>query len=171
MVTGNRDEAVSDHTPIDAQPVSDHAQREANRRRAAKAREKRQQAGQTRISAWIPQERASYARQVLQAVIAGGNALPPDPEQSELLKALRAELAQAQAAAVQREGELTAERDAADARARTAEHERDALQGRLQAAEHARADAERFQALPGLRGRAIRWLASRPGMRNPVDRR
>ena len=156
---------------VDGQPISDHAQREANRRRAAKSRKKRQQAGQTRISAWIPQERASYARQVLQAVLAGGNALPPDPEQSELLGALRAELARAQAAAVRREGELTAERDAADARARTAERERDELQGRLQAAERARADAERFRSVPGLRGRAIRWLASRPATKGPADRR
>lgn len=74
---------MSDHAGIGDAAVSDHAaRREADRRRAAKLRERRGEEGQTRISAWVPRERASYARQVLQAAAAGANALPPNPEQA-----------------------------------------------------------------------------------------
>ena len=142
---------------------SDHARREANRRRAAKSREKRQQAGQARISAWVPQGRAAYAHRVLQALAAGRNALPPDPEQEATIAALRAELDQVQASAAQREGEMAVERDAAIDRACAAERERDTARCGLRAAEaasaRAQAEAERLQKAPGLRGRVIRWLA------------
>lgn len=51
---------------------------------------------------------------------------------------------------------------AAVTRAEAAERAREALEGELQAVEaavvQARAEAERFQKAPGLRGRAIRWL-------------
>lgn len=52
---------------------------------------------------------------------------------------------------------------AAVARAETAEQARGAIMGELRAAEaaaaQARAEAERFQEMPGLRGRVVRWLA------------
>ena len=156
---------MSDHAETgELLDLSDHAtRREGNRRRAARAREKRQEAGQTRISAWVPRERAAYAHQVLQAVVAGGNALPPDPEQAAALDVLRAELDQVRTAAAQREGELAAELDTAGARAGVAERERDearrAQEASEAAAEQAWAEAGRFQQAPGLRGRVIRWLA------------
>jgi len=154
---------MSDHAQIGEQTVSDHARREGNRRRAAKSREKRQEAGQTRISAWVPRERVAYAHQVLQAVVAGGNALPPDPEQTAALDMLQTELDQVRAVATRREAELANERDTANTRARAAEQERDEVRRALQAAEataaQAQAVAERFQQAPGLRGRMIRWLA------------
>lgn len=162
---------MSDHTEA---VVSDHASRRAaDRRRAAKLRERRDEAGQVRISAWVPRERAAYARQVLQAAAAGANALPPNPEQQGVLDAarsevvsVRAELDQARTAAEQA-GQFARERaeeaGAAQARAETAERARDEAARELAAAEVlatlARAEAERFQKAPGLRGRAIRWLA------------
>ena len=164
---------MSGHAAFGNLPESDSVRREANRRRAAKSREKRQQAGQARISAWMPQERAGYARQVLQALAAGRNVLPPDPEQEATVAALRTELDQVQALAMRREGELTVERDAANGRAHAAERERDAARCGLRAAEavlaRAHAEAERFQEAPGLRGRVIRWLASRAGAKSPAD--
>ena len=52
---------------------------------------------------------------------------------------------------------------AAVARAEIAEQARGAIMGELRAAEaaaaQARAEAERFQEMPGLRGRVVRWLA------------
>lgn len=146
---------MSDHAEAGELPGSKQACREANRRRAAKSREKRQQAGQTRISAWVPRERAAYAHQVLQALIAGDNTLPPDPEQEAAMAVLRAELDQVRALTARREGELATERDIANSRASAMEQERDTAQCGLQAAE---AEAERFQKAPGLRGRVIRWL-------------
>ena len=154
---------MSVHAEFGKLPESDHVRREANRRRAAKSREKRQQAGQTRISAWVPQERAAYAHRVMQALAAGRNALPPDPEQEAAMAALRAELDQVQASAVQRDEELTVERDVVNGRVHAAERERDMAQCGLRAAEvvlaRVQAEAERFQKAPGLRGRVIQWLA------------
>ena len=154
---------MSDHTEFGELSESDHARREANRRRAAKSREKRQQAGQARVSVWVPRERAAYAHRVLHALAAGRNTLPPDPEQEATIAALRTELNQVRASAAQREGELTAERDTANDRACAAERERDTARCGLRAAEtalaRAQAEAERFQKAPGLRGRVIQWLA------------
>lgn len=66
-------------------------QRAADRRRAAKLRERREQDGQVRIQAWVPRERVAYTRQLLQAAAGGANALPPDPGQQAALDAARAE--------------------------------------------------------------------------------
>ena len=67
-------------------------------------------------------------------------------------------LAQAEAARVAEEGAV-----AAQARAEAAERAREDAARELRAAEaaaeRARVEAERFQKAPGLRGRAIRWLA------------
>ncbi len=68
-------------------------QRAADRRRAAKLRERREQAGQVRIQAWVPRERVAYTRQLLQAAAGGANALPPDPGQQATLDAAKAEAA------------------------------------------------------------------------------
>ena len=155
--------AVSDHAENDESSVSDHADRRAaDRRRAAKLRERREQAGQVRISAWVPRERASYARQVLHAAAAGANALPPDPEQQTALDAARIEVAGTRA-------ELSATLDAgrhaetaALARAAAAERAQATLADELRLAEtaaaQARAETERFRQAPGLKGRVVRWL-------------
>lgn len=173
---------MTDHTEVDEQSVSDHADRRASdRRRSAKLRERREQAGQVRISAWVPRERADHARQVLRAAAAGANTLPPDPSQQADLDAARAEAATAWAeleatreagrqASVEAEAAAEAAQDAggraeatALARAASAERERDDIRDELQAAEaaaaEARAEAERFRQAPGLRGRVVRWLA------------
>ena len=90
---------MSDHAEAAGPAVSGHApdaderakQRAADRRRAAKLRKQREQAGQVRIQAWVPRERAAYARQVLHAAASGANTLPPDPAQQAALDAARAE--------------------------------------------------------------------------------
>lgn len=145
---------MTDHAKADEQAVSDHADRRASdRRRAAKLRERREQAGQVRISAWVPRERAAHARQVLRAAAAGDNTLPPDPEQQAALDAARAEAAAARA-------ELEAAREAgrqalaeAAARADTAERAQVALADELRAAEAAataaRAGADALQERAG----------------------
>ncbi len=164
---------MSDHAGIGDAAVSDHAaRREADRRRAAKLRERRGEEGQTRISAWVPRERASYARQVLQAAAAGANALPPNPEQAAALDAAQADAAASRAAEVtalaclaeaERHGrDLVAELSAARTVAEAAERAQEAIAGQLRAVEavaaQVRAEAERFQEAPGLRGRMVRWL-------------
>ncbi len=155
---------MTDHVEADEPTVSNHAdQRASDRRRAAKLRERREQAGQVRISAWVPRERADHARQVLRAAAAGANTLPPDPGQQAALDGARGETAAARA-------ELEAAREAgrqvsaeAAARAEAAERARAALADELRAAEADAAEAQmevrRFQQAPGLRGRIIRWLA------------
>lgn len=73
----------------------------------------------------------------------------------ERAEAVKAEVRRAGAA----EGEAVTARQreaAATVRADTAEREREAAEA---AAAQARAEAERFQKMPGLRGRMVRWLA------------
>lgn len=178
---------MSDHARASEADVSGHApgangdadgraeQRAADRHRAAKLRQRREQAGQVRIQAWVPRERAAYARQVLHAAAVGANTLPPNPEQQDVLDAtkaeagaLRAELEEAQATGDQagREAqERTAEAAVALARAEAAERGREeaarelvvvrakaeAAQVRERAAQEA-ADALRGE-LAGIRGR------------------
>lgn len=171
---------MSGHADTDEPVVSGHAlpaedragQRAADRRRAAKLRKRREQAGQVRIQAWVPRERAAYARQVLQAAVAGTNALPPDPGQQADLDAARAEVAVTRAeleeaqAAIDRQAEQARSAEiAALARAEGAERgraeatrelaavrtETETLQGRERAAQKA-ADALRSE-LAGIRGR------------------
>lgn len=92
--------ANADEIPAEDQVVASNdraEQRAADRRRAAKLRERREQAGQVRIQTWVPRERVAYTRQVLQAAVAGANALPPDPAQQAALDVARAEAATAQA--------------------------------------------------------------------------
>lgn len=164
---------MSDHAGTGNAAVSDHAaRREADRRRAAKLRERRGEEGQTRISAWVPRERALYARQVLQAVVAGANTLPPNPEQAAALDAAQADAAASRAAEVaalaclaeaERHGrELVAELLAARTMTEVVERAQEAVASQLRAVEaiaaQARAEVERFQEAPGLRGRMIRWL-------------
>jgi len=171
---------VSDHAGIARSDVTGHGseagdraeQRVADRRRAAKLRERREQAGQVRIQAWVPRERAAYARQVLHAAAAGANTLPPDPEHQATLDAARAEataarteLEAAQDTGHRAEQARAAEATAALARAEAAERgreeaarelaaaraEAEAAQGRERAAQEA-ADAFRGE-LAGIRGR------------------
>lgn len=140
---------MSDH----ASKTGDRAEhRAADRRRAAKLRQRREQAGQVRIQAWVPRERATYARQVLHAAAAGANALPPDPGyQAELdttradAAAMRAKLEEVRAAsdhraeAAERGREevarelvaVRAEAEAAQSRERAAQEAADALRGEL----------------------------------------
>ena len=165
-------------------PTPDEGQG-AGRQRSERLRARRTEAGLAQVSGWVPRERRAYARELLAALARGANSLPPDPEQMRVLEAARADaeaakaeegsLRAALAQGEQRERALAAELDAARGEAarardqvRTAEA---AALAQAQAAEHARADAERFRNVPGLRGRAIRWLASRPATKGPADRR
>ncbi len=165
---------MSDHAGTGDAAVSDHvARREADRHRAAKLRERRGEEGQMRISAWVPRERASYARQVLQAAAAGANTLPPDPEQVAALDAAQTEAAAARAAeavalaklmeAEQHGRELETELATARTATEMAERAREGVTGELLTAKtimaQVQSEAERFQQVPGLRGRMIRWLA------------
>ncbi len=92
---------------------------------------------------------------------------------ADVVKAVRAELAEArdaerqaeQRAEAQAKAARTAAEDAATAtgRAETAERAQVLLADELQAAKaatvEARAEAERLKQVPGLRGRVVRWLA------------
>lgn len=137
-------EAVSGHADADEPAVSGHTlsaedragQRAADRHRAAKLRERREQAGQVRIQAWVPRERAAYARQVLQAAAAGANTLPPDPGQKADLDTARAEAAVARA-------ELEETQAAAGRQAEQAQSAGVAVQARAEAAERGRAETTR----------------------------
>ena len=70
---------MSGHANADELGVSGHefpaderaGQRDADRRRAAKLRQRREQAGEVRIQAWVPRKRAAYARDILRAAAAG----------------------------------------------------------------------------------------------------
>ena len=155
------------------------------RERKERLRARRSEAGLAQVSGWVPKGRRVYARELLAALARGANGLPPDPEQARALERARAkaEAAKAEESALraalaqgeQRERALTAELDAARGEvARARDHARTAeaaVLAQAQAVERARADAERFRNVPGLRGRAIRWLASRPATKGPADRR
>lgn len=128
---------MSDRIEADEPTVSNHAdQRASDRRRAAKLRERREQAGQIRISAWVPRERADYARQVLRAAAAGANTLPPDPGQQATLDAARGETAAARA-------ELEEARVASDRQAKLAQSAEAAALTRAEAAERGQEGAAR----------------------------
>jgi len=183
---------VSGHADTDEPTVSGHThpaedragQRASDRRRAAKLRERREQAGQVRIQAWVPRERAAYARQVLQAAAAGANALPPDPGQQADLDAARAEAAatraelkETQTAAGCQEEQARSAEVAALARAERAERGRteatrelaavraEALQGRERAGQEAadalRGELERIKGRGGWRGMLLRLAGVR----------
>ncbi len=154
------------------------------RERKERLRARRDEAGMAQVSGWVPKDRRPYAREVLAALARGANSLPPDPEQAAALDVAQAEATAAKAAeaearaalakAEQHGQALAAELDAARetgrqaeaaamARAEAAERARKAAVDELRAAEalaaQARVEAERFQKVPGLRGRVVRWLA------------
>lgn len=154
------------------------------RERKERLRARRDEAGLGQVSGWVPKDRRSYAREVLAALAQGANSLPPDPEQAEALRAAQAALKVAQAeatiarhaeaaaseallAAQAREGVLAAELDmarteieaAVDARRQAETTALAQVEAAKTEAALAKATAERFQKAPGLRGRAIRWLA------------
>lgn len=145
----------------------------AGRQRSERLRARRNAAGMAQVSGWVPKERRAYAREVIAALARGANSLPPDPEYAGAVEAARAETETARTAEVaaraalaeaeQREQELVAERDATRVRAEAAEQAQAEAAGALQAAKEATASAQaetrRFQGVPGLRGRVIRWLA------------
>ncbi len=115
----------------------------------------------------MPKERRAYAREVIVALARGTNSLPPDPEQAAALKEARAkaEIARAEvqdartalAEAEQRGQELVGKLDTACARAEAAEWAQmkatEALQASEKAVAAARTEADRFQAMPGLKGK------------------
>lgn len=188
-------EIVSGHADADEPAVSSHAlpaedragQRAADRRRAAKLRQRREQAGEVRIQAWVPRERAGYARQVLQAAAAGANTLPPDPAQQADLDAAkaeataaRAELGEARTAGDRQAEQARSAEAAALARAEAAEQgwekvtrelaaaraEAQTLQGRERTAQEAaaalRGELERIKGRGGWRGILMRLASVRP---------
>jgi hypothetical protein len=117
---------------------------------------KRAEAGLAQISAWVPIERRSYARDVLRAVASGANSLPPDPEIAAELAAAQIKIEQIEAEAVRQKAILEAEREAARmSEAKAQEQAKEAL-GRAEKAETAIRQA---RSLPGVRGRLVRWLA------------
>lgn len=185
---------MSDHAEAAEPAVRGHPpdadgrakQRAADRRRTAKLRKQREQAGQVRIQAWVPRERAAYARQVLHAAASGANTLPPDPAQQAALDAARAEataahaeLAGARNAGRQAEQAKAAEAAAALARAEAAEQgreeaarelvtaraEAEAAQGRERAAQGTaavlRTELEEIRGRRGLRGLLLRLASGR----------
>jgi hypothetical protein len=126
------------------------------RARKKRLHSKRAEAGLAQISAWVPVERRSYARDVLKAVASGANSLPPDPEIAAELAAAQIKIEQIEAEAVRQKAILEAEREAARmSEAKAQEQAKEAL-GRAEKAETAIRQA---RSLPGVRGRLVRWLA------------
>jgi len=161
-----------------------HPVEDGGKKRSERLRARRDEAGLAQVSGWVPKDRRVYAREVLAAVSQGSNSLPPDPEQAAALEAAQtaattariAETAACEALVVaQQHGlVLAAELDATRTELAVARAEIEAVRdtGRqaetaaLAQAEAAEAKAllalatvEQFQKVPGLRGRAIRWLA------------
>ena len=170
---------MSDHAEAAGPAVSGHApdadgrakQRAADRRRAAKLRKQREQAGQVRIQAWVPRERAAYARQVLHAAASGANTLPPDPAQQAALDVARAEAtaAHAELAGARNAGRQVEQAKAAEAAAArelaTARAEAEAARGRERAAQDAaavlRTELEGIRGRRGWRGLLLRLASGR----------
>ena len=75
------------------------------------------------------------------------------------VEAVRADLAVAREAGRRAEQTALAQAEAAEAEARRANNAEQGREAAEAAAARARAEVERFQSMPGLRGRAIRWLA------------
>jgi hypothetical protein len=126
------------------------------RARKKRLHSKRAEAGLAQISAWVPIERRSYARNVLKAVALGANSLPPDPEIAAELAEARAKIEQIKAEAAQQRAIWEAEREVArESQAKAQERIGEALQR----AEKAEAAIRQAKTLPGLKGRLVRWLA------------
>jgi hypothetical protein len=126
------------------------------RARKKRLHSKRAEAGLAQISAWVPIERRSYARDVLKAVASGANSLPPDPEIAAELAAAQTKIEQIEAKAVRQRVILEAEREAARmSEAKAQERATEALMR----AEKAETTIRQARSLPGVRGRLVRWLA------------
>jgi multidrug efflux pump subunit AcrA (membrane-fusion protein) len=126
------------------------------RARKKRLHSKRAEAGLAQISAWVPIERRSYARDVLKAVASGANSLPPDPEIAAELAAAQTKIEQIEAEVVRQRAILEAERETARmSEAKAQEQAREALVR----AEKAEAAIRQARNLPGVRGRLVRWLA------------
>ena len=167
------DAVPSNATDVPSNDLISDAGQGTGRQRSERLRVKRDAAGLAQVSGWVPKERRAYAREVLAALARGTNSLPPDPEQTAELEKARDEAEAARAAeatvrtalaAAERHGRaVTSELDAARAQLEAA---RDAGRQAEAAAAQARVEVERFQAAPGLRARAIRWLVSRPAAKS-----
>ncbi|MDD2861557.1 MAG: hypothetical protein PHI71_10890 [Acidiphilium sp.] len=157
------------------------------RARKQRMRARREADGMAQVSGWVPTARRAYAREVLRAVAEGSNSLPPDPEMAAALDAVRADLSRAHAqiearetalqAARDLEARLQAERDEARAAevterekvaaitseareaARAAQEAKERTTEALQRAEKAETAIRQAKALPGIKGRLVRWLA------------
>ncbi len=150
-----------------------------SRERKQRMRARREAEGLSQVSGWVPTARRAYAREVLKAVASGANSLPPDPELAATLDAARLALSDAQAVIVERDGllrasveraqQLQAERDAARATeaamqsetqeaVRAAQEERGRATEAVERAEKAEAAIRQAKAMPGVKGRLIRWL-------------
>lgn len=143
------------------------------RERKQRMRARREAEGLSQVSGWVPAARRAYAREVLKAVAAGANSLPPDPELAAALDAARLALTDAQAAIAERDRLLGASVDRAEqlqavldaARAAEAAMQSEVQEERERATEATgragRAEAVILKAktLPGIKGRLLRWLA------------
>jgi hypothetical protein len=126
------------------------------RARKKRLHSKRAEAGLAQISAWVPIERRSYARDVLKAFASGANSLPPDPEIAAELAAAQTKIEQIEAEVVRQIAILEAEREAARmSEAKAQERATEALMR----AEKAETTIRQARSLPGVRGRLVRWLA------------
>ncbi len=146
------------------------------RARKKRLHSRRAEAGLAQISAWVPIERRSYARDVLKAVASGANSLPPDPGLEAELEEARAKIELIEKEGVQQRAILEAERDAARAAeaegrtkidvatveakeaARAAQEAQDRATEALQRAEKAETAIQQAKTMPGIKGRLVRWL-------------
>lgn len=134
-----------------------------SRARKKRLHSKRADAGLAQISAWVPVDRRSYAREVLKAVASGSNSLPPDPEMVAELENMRSKI---EAAELQIKT-LEAERDAAkESEAKRIAEAKQIVQDARNLAKTASGRAKnaentikRVKSLPGIKGRLVRWLA------------
>lgn len=125
------------------------------RARKKRLHSKRAEAGLAQISAWVPIERRSYARDVLKAVASGANSLPPDPEMAAELAEAQAKIEQIKADAARQRSIWENEREATRELQAKAQKK---IEEALQRAEKAERAIRQARSLPGIKGRLVRWL-------------
>jgi hypothetical protein len=122
------------------------------KKRSERLRARRDEAGLTQVSGWVPKDRRAFAREVLAALSRGSNSLPPDPGQAAALEVAQNALEAAQAEAVaaremlevaqQHEHSLTDELGAIHVKLNAAQAELDVARAEVQVALDAKRQAE-----------------------------